>query len=288
MMHSDTIDKARVLVESLPYIKEFFGKTIVIKYGGSLMVDDAMKQQFAQDVVLLKYVGINPIIVHGGGKDITKWLNRIGKETVFIDGLRVTDSETMEVTEMVLSGKINSDIVTLINEAGGKAVGLSGKDGHLFQAKRLDHHPDKDIGLVGTITQINDDILTLLATEDYIPVVASIARGQGRESLNINADNVASEVAIKVGAHKLVYLTDVDGILIDNAIQGFFNYADAKALLNHEQIAGGMRPKLQYALNALEQGVHRVHILNGMVEHAVLLELFMDNGIGTCLSRDNR
>ncbi|MDA0944442.1 MAG: acetylglutamate kinase, partial [bacterium] len=140
-MYKDNIDKARVLVESLPYIKDFFGKTVVIKYGGSLMVDDAMKQQFAQDIVLLKYVGINPIIVHGGGKDITKWLNRIGKETVFIDGLRVTDSETMEVTEMVLSGKINSDIVTLINEAGGKAVGLSGKDGHLFQAKRLDHHP---------------------------------------------------------------------------------------------------------------------------------------------------
>ena len=145
MIYKDNIDKARVLVESLPYIKDFFGKTVVIKYGGSLMVDDAMKQQFAQDIVLLKYVGINPIIVHGGGKDITKWLNRIGKETVFIDGLRVTDSETMEVTEMVLSGKINSDIVTLINEAGGKAVGLSGKDGHLFQAKRLDHHPDKDM-----------------------------------------------------------------------------------------------------------------------------------------------
>ena len=246
------------------------------------MLDERLKKQFALDIVLLKYVGINPIIVHGGGKDITQWLQKIGKKSVFIDGLRVTDPETMEVTEMVLSGKINNELITLINESGGQAVGLSGKDAQLITAKKIQYKDD--MGLVGSIVSVNDRILRVLSEHDYIPVVASIARSEAGENLNINADNVAAELAITVHATKLIYLTDVDGIIIDNQLCSLLDYAQAKALLSSTAIGGGMRPKLRDSLNALDNGVDRVHIINGSIENALLLELFMDKGIGTCLT----
>lgn len=278
------IAKAEVLVEALPYIKRFSGETLVIKYGGSLMLDQDLKERFASDIVLLKFVGINPIIVHGGGNEISKWMKRVGKDAVFIDGLRVTDSETMEITEMVLSGKINSEIVSLINKKGGKAVGLSGKDSNLFKAHKIRSKDDKDLGLVGEIDGVDAGIMNVLSGNGYIPVISSVGESKDGETLNINADNAAAAVAIGMKAHKLIYLTDVPGILKGGKLVSSLDLEEAERLMTHQDITGGMIPKLGYAIRAIKRSVRNVHIINGANEHAVLLEIFTDKGIGTMIS----
>lgn len=284
-MYRERIQKAKVLLEALPYIKEFFGQTIVIKYGGSLMVNEEMKTLFAEDIVLLKYVGMNPIIVHGGGNEISKWMTKVGKETVFIDGLRFTDDETMEITEMVLSGKINSEVVSLINQYGGRAVGLSGKDAKLFTAKKIKSKDDKDLGLVGEIESIDVDILDTLCSRGYIPVISSVGLSKKGESLNLNADHVASGVAQAMKALKLIFLTDVQGIMKKGKLINHLDLKEAKKLLEHPDIKGGMLPKLECSIEAIKGNVGNVHIINGNIEHAVLLEVFTDVGIGTMLSK---
>lgn len=208
-MYSNEIEKANVLLEALPYIKKFHGKLLVVKFGGSVMLDESLKSQFARDVVLLKYIGINPVIIHGGGKEISKWMKKIGKEATFINGLRVTDSETMEITEMVLSGKINSEIVELINRHGGRSVGISGKDANTFIAKKLDNNQGVDLGQVGEIEDVNASLISTLCKEDYIPVVASVGVDNQGTSLNLNADVVASAIAAGLKAEKLIFMTDV-------------------------------------------------------------------------------
>lgn len=284
-MLKERIQKADVLLEALPYIQQFSGKTVVVKYGGSIMIDDELKARFAEDIVLLKYVGINPVIVHGGGKEISKWMSKMGKETVFIDGLRVTDSETMEITEMVLSGKINNDVVALINRAGGKAVGLSGKDANLFTAKRIRSKENKDLGFVGDITNVDVTLLNTLSSKGYIPVIASVGVNGDGESLNMNADHVAEAMAVALSATKLVYLTDVDGLMIDHVLQSELNLESAQHLVTHRDVVGGMLPKLTCAIRAIKEGVETSHIINGTIRHAVLLELFTDTGIGTMVSK---
>jgi acetylglutamate kinase len=279
------IEKAKVLLEALPYIKKFSGKSIVIKYGGSLMIDPKLKHAFAEDIVLLKYIGINPIIVHGGGKEISKWMTKIGKKTEFLDGLRVTDAETMEITEMVLSGKINNEIVDLINHSGGKAVGLSGKDANLFLAKRIKSKTFKDLGFVGDIQDIDITLLNTLSENGYIPVISSVGRDTTGQTLNMNADHVAECMAKALGALKLIYLTDVQGISVDEKLVNRVDLKEAKELLKHKDIKGGMLPKLTCSIQALEGSVQEVHIINGKLENAVLLEMFTDGGIGTMIVR---
>ena len=283
MSIEDKIVKARTLVEALPYLKTFYGKTVLIKYGGSLMINDELKKVFANDIVLLKYVGINPIIIHGGGKEISKWMKKLGKDSVFIDGLRVTDEETMEITEMVLSGKVNNDLVSLINQTGGKAVGLSGKDADLFIAKKVKTKDYQSLGFVGDIQTVDCTLLTTLCQKGYIPVISSVARSMEGESLNMNADHVAEEVAIAMKAEKLIYLTDVQGILKEKKLVNRLTLSQAKDLCSHPDIKGGMLPKLTCSISAVDGGVSRVHIINGGIEHAVLLELFTDVGIGSMI-----
>jgi acetylglutamate kinase len=279
----DRIKKAQVLLESLPYIRSFSGQTIVIKYGGSLMVNDDLKSKFAEDIVLLKYVGMNPVIVHGGGKEISKWLKKLGKESAFIDGLRVTDKETMEITEMVLSGKINSEVVALINAHGGKAVGLSGKDADLFTAKRIRSKENMDLGFVGDITDVDTKLLNTLSSTGYIPVLSSVGRSKEGETLNMNADHVAQRIAEALSCLKLIYLTDVKGLIIDNQLQTRISIETSKEYLRHKDVTGGMLPKLTCSNSAIQNGVSQVHIIDGGIEHAVLLELFTDQGIGTMI-----
>lgn len=284
-MYQDRIEKAKVLLEALPYIRRFTGKTIVIKYGGSLMVHDDLKEKFAADIVLLKYIGFNPVIVHGGGKEISKWMTKMGKEAVFIDGLRVTDSETMEITEMVLSGKINNEIVSMINKQGGKAVGLSGKDANLFTAEQIKSKSNQDLGFVGDIHDVDITLLNTLSNNGYIPVISSIGQNVKGESLNMNADHVAERIAESLMAHKLILLTDVQGLKINGELQTDLSLEKAKEYLSHPDVQGGMLPKLTCATRAIDEGVEQVHIINGVIEHAVLLEVFTDTGIGTMVSR---
>jgi acetylglutamate kinase len=285
-MYKDKIEKATVLLEALPYIRKFSGKTIIIKYGGSLMVNDELKPLFAEDIALLKYVGINPIIVHGGGKEISKWLKKLGKESVFIEGLRVTDSETMEITEMVLSGKINSEVVSLLNKVGGRAVGLSGKDGNLFIGKKRESEKNRDLGFVGDIVEVNTDLLNTLCSSGYIPVISSVGVSAEGDSLNMNADHVAECIATALNAQKLVYLTDVEGLKIEGELVTGLSLETTTAYLKHPDVQGGMVPKLSCSASAIRKGVSQVHIINGTIEHAVLLELFTDIGIGTMISSD--
>lgn len=286
MTHSKEIEKAKTLIEALPYIKRFHGQTLVIKYGGSLMEDENFKRRFATDVVLLKYVGINPIIVHGGGKEISKWMNKSGKEAKFIDGLRYTDAETMEITEMVLSGKINSDVVSLINQSGGKAIGLSGKDSKLLLSEQIKSKNGEDLGFVGEIKKVYSPLLKTLTHEGYIPVVSCIGVSEEGMSLNLNADHAASAVAVSMNALKLIYMTDVEGILRNGELISSLNLSEAETLLSHPDIKGGMLPKLDCSIDAVKGGVQQVHILNGSTEHAILLEIFTDQGVGTMVTRD--
>ncbi|MDC0036657.1 acetylglutamate kinase [bacterium] len=283
MTFEDKVQRATILLEALPYIRKFSGKTIVIKYGGSIMVDEALKHQFARDIALLKFVGLNPVIVHGGGKEISKWMDKLGKKPEFINGLRVTDADTLEITEMVLVGKINSEIVSLINKEGGKAVGLSGKDGPLFFGKRSSDPEYKKLGFVGDIDTVDHTIITTLSSQGYIPIISSIGQTEDFEGLNMNADHVAESIAVSLNAQKLIFLTDVKGLLINKQLQQQLTLEKAQELYSHDDVKGGMLPKLRCACDAIREGVDQVHIINGTIEHAVLLELFTDSGIGTMI-----
>jgi acetylglutamate kinase len=282
---------ADILIEALPYIRKFNGMTIVIKYGGHAMVDEQLKQDFARDITLLKFIGLNPVIVHGGGPQINTVLDAMGIRSKFVKGMRLTDEPTMDVVEMVLGGKINKAIVAQINQQGGKAVGLSGKDGELIKAKKLRimHQEDSDKppeiidpGLVGEVTQINPGIIHTLTQQGFIPVIAPVGTGQTGETYNINADLVASHIAIALKAGRLVLITDVDGVL--DASGSLISSIDAdtiRRMIAGKSISGGMIPKIECAVEALKNGVEKVPIINGTKRHALLLELFTDSGIGT-------
>ena len=278
------IEKVNTLIESFPYIREFSGKTIVIKYGGNAMIDDDLKRSFALDMVLLKYVGINPVIIHGGGPQIGELLKKIGKESEFVGGMRVTDGETMEIVEMVLVGKVNKEIVNSINLVGGKAVGISGKDGGLLVAERMRHREkgkEVDIGQVGTVKAVNPDVIDLLDRDRFIPVIAPIGCDESGMTYNINADIAAGKVAGALRAEKLILLTDVEGVIINESLRSSIGSSEVADLIEADEITGGMIPKVQCCLSALEAGVTKAHIIDGRVEHAVLLEIFTDAGIGT-------
>ena len=265
-MKNDKKNKAITLVEALPYIKQFSGQIMVIKYGGSLMINEALRETFAKDIVLLRYVGIKPVIVHGGGKEITKWMKKLGKDAVFIDGQRFTDSETMELTEMVLSGKVNNEIVSLLNQQGGKAVSLSGKSANIFNAKRIRSKKDQDLGLVGSIESVDTRLIHTLCDDGYIPVISSVGSDRKGETLNLNADNVASAVARYLECKKLIYLTDVDGIMIEKKLIPTLTLKAAEDLLLHPEVQGGMVPKLECSIQAIKASVQSVHIINGSTE----------------------
>jgi len=294
---STALEKAAVLVEALPYIKKFYGKTVVIKYGGHAMLNDGLKEAVLTDAVLMKYVGMNPVIVHGGGPGITEMLKRVGKDSSFVDGLRVTDGETMEIVEMVLVGKINKEIVARLNRIGGKAVGLSGKDADLFQAVKkyrkgrtgAGGEEMADIGFVGDISRVYPDIVNTLIDEGYIPVVAPVAVGPEGESYNINADYAAGMLAASLRADKLIILTDVEGILArrndPDSLISVLRADDVPALIDRGKIEGGMIPKVECCLEALAGGVRTTHILDGRVPHSILLEVFTDQGVGTMVEK---
>jgi acetylglutamate kinase len=280
------LKRAEILLEALPYIREFRGKTVVIKYGGAAMERADLKEPFALDVILLKFVGINPVIVHGGGPQIGALMKRLGKEPKFVGGMRVTDEETVGIVEMVLVGKINKEIVGLINHHGGRAVGLSGKDANLIRAsKRLHRQADGrevDIGLVGEVDAVNPEPIRLLEDHGFVPVIAPVGVGRDGETYNINADIVAGEVAAALGAAKLIHLTDVQGILDDGKrLLSTLARAEAERLMSAGVIDGGMIPKVESALRALKGGTAKAHIIDGSVPHAILLELFTREGIGT-------
>ena len=282
----DAVRRAEILLEAIPYIREFRAKTVVIKYGGAAMERADLKEPFALDVILLKFVGINPVIVHGGGPQIGALMKRLGKESQFVGGMRVTDEETVEIVEMVLVGKINKEIVGLINHHGGRAVGLSGKDGDLIRAHRRPHRlPDGtevDIGLVGEVESVNPEPIRLLEANDFIPVIAPVGVGRHGETYNINADIVAGEVAAALSAEKLIHLTDVQGILDDTKkLLSTLSRTDAERLMGLHVIDGGMLPKVESSLRALKGGTAKAHIIDGSVPHAILLELFTREGIGT-------
>jgi len=284
------VQKANVLIEALPYIRNFYGKTFVIKYGGAAQIRHELKDAFAQDVVLLNYIGIHPIIVHGGGTKISSMMEKMGKRPEFIQGQRVTDRETMDIVEMTLGGLINKEIVSFINRHGGRAVGLSGKDAGLIKAKRKSSRPSygkgkdkmKDLGLVGEVTHIDTHILTSLEREGFIPVISPIGVGPKGETLNINADSVAASIASARKAEKFILLTDVSGIKDrKNRIISTLSKGRSKSFINDGTIAGGMLPKVQACLNAIKAGVAKTHIIDGRIPHCLLLEIFTKKGIGT-------
>ncbi|NOS98864.1 MAG: acetylglutamate kinase [Methylotenera sp.] len=287
---STAAKKARTLAEALPYIKKFFDKTIVIKYGGNAMTDEHLKQCFAQDVVLLKLVGMNPVVVHGGGPQINEMLDRLGKKGEFIQGMRVTDAETMDVVEMVLGGQVNKEIVNLINRHGGKAVGLTGQDGNFIHAHKLLmedlNDPTKfiDVGQVGEISAIDPSIINFLDSGDFIPVVAPIGVGKDGETYNINADVVAGKLAEILNAEKLILLTNTPGVLDKNGeLLTGLTPKQIDELVADGTLSGGMLPKISSALDAARSGVKAVHIIDGRVEHALLLEVLTDEGVGTLI-----
>jgi acetylglutamate kinase len=295
MEMNNHIQQANILIEALPYIRKFSGKTIVVKYGGHAMTDETLRHSFARDIVLLRYVGMHPIIVHGGGPQIGETMQRMGLEAHFVEGLRVTDAETMDVVEMVLGGKLNKEIVATLNLHGGQAVGLSGKDANLITATKKylyrqapqEGSPEKiDIGQVGEITAINNTIIQVLETNGFIPVISPTGVGEHGESYNINADTAAGDIAAALKAEKLLFLTDVAGILDqDRKLLSTLNPDTIASLKRDGIIDGGMLPKVDACLKALEQGVVKTHIIDGRVPHAVLLELFTNRGVGTEIVR---
>ncbi len=290
-----TSSVADILIEALPYIRRFYGKTIVIKYGGHAMVDAHLKQDFARDVTLMKFIGLNPVVVHGGGPQIGSVLEKMGITSKFVDGMRITDEPTMDVVEMVLVGKVNKEIVAQISRQGGKAAGLSGKDGRLILSRKLhfvrpeaENKPSEiiDIGMVGEVVAVNPEIIRSLEAGGFIPVIAPVGVGESGETYNINADWVASKVAVALNAIKLILLTDVEGLMDKSGSLISSSKAEAvKKMLEEGAISGGMIPKIQCSLEALQNGVKRVHIIDGRKTHAVLLELFTDKGIGTEVSQ---
>ena len=292
----ELIRKANVLLEALPYIKAFGGKTVIIKYGGSAMVNEKLRSNFAQDVILLRYIGIKPVIVHGGGPQIGEVLSKMGIKSKFVKGHRVTDDETMDIVEMVLGGKVNKEIVALIHQHGGKAVGLTGKDGMLITAEKMtifyqedENKPPEiiDPGMVGNVSNINPDIIHTLTAKGFIPVIAPVGVGKNSETYNINADLVASKVASALNAERLILVTDVEGVLdTDKKLVSSMDAAAIQKMIEAGQIKGGMIPKVECALDAVKNGVKKSHIINGKLSHAVLLELFTNSGIGTQVFAD--
>lgn len=286
-----SVERADILLEALPYIRRFYGKTIVIKYGGHAMADEELKENFARDVVMMKYIGINPVVVHGGGPQIGSFLKKLGKDSKFVQGMRVTDEETMDIVEMVLVGKVNKEIVGLINRHGGKAVGLSGKDANLIRAEKYYLSAEKvkdtppeiiDIGLVGRVTEINAALIASLTANGVIPVIAPTGVGEHGETYNINADLVAGAVAAALMAEKLILLTDVPGVLDRNGeMIHTMDDRTASRMIEEGTIEGGMFPKVKCCLKALKGGVKKAHIVDGRLKHTILLEMFTDQGIGT-------
>jgi len=287
----ESMARADILLEALPYIRRFYNKTIVVKYGGHAMIDQELKDLFARDIVMMKYIGLNPVVVHGGGPQIGSYLKKMGKDSRFVQGMRVTDEETMDIVEMVLVGKLNKEITGLINRHGGKAVGLSGKDGQLTQAEKYYLSADKakdtppeiiDLGMVGKVKKINAELLLSLEKEGFIPVIAPTGVGEQGETYNINADLVAGAIAAALQAEKLILLTDVPGVLDGNGeLINTLNNGEAEEMIRSGIIAGGMYPKVKCCLKALKGGVKKAHIIDGRLKHAVILEMFTDQGIGT-------
>jgi acetylglutamate kinase len=293
MVNNDSMDliltKAQTLIEALPYIQKFRGKKIVVKYGGSAMIDENLKYNVIKDVALLKLVGLEPIIVHGGGKEISAWLKRIGKESQFINGLRVTDEETLDVAEMVLS-KVNKTLVSMMQQLGLKAVGLSGKDSGLMKVKKK-YSDGKDIGYVGEVTSVDSSILDTLLENDFIPVISPIGLGEEDfHGYNINADDAACAIATAINAEKLVFLTDIEGVFVDpsdkSTLISEMDINEAQEFIDNGVVGGGMLPKLNNCIEAMKNGVSRVHMLDGRVEHCLLLEFFTEKGIGTAILKE--
>lgn len=281
---SDMHDKAAILMESLPWIKRAWGRTVVIKYGGAAMTEEALRHGVAADIVLMKLVGINPVIVHGGGPEITAYMKRLGMPVEFVDGLRVTSPEAMELVKMVLVGKVNGDLVSAINAHGRIAVGIAGDDGNLIHATQKDER----LGRVGEVTAIDTTIITNLIEDGFVPVIASVGAGDDGGSFNINADLVAGEIAAALGAEKVIFLTDVDGLYADfddkESLISALTFAEAETMLASGSLATGMIPKVGACVHALRRGVERAHILNGTIPHALLLEVYTDEGVGTMIT----
>lgn len=282
------LEKAAVLVEALPYIQKFNRKVIVVKYGGSAMVDEKLKKSVISDVTLLKLVGFKPIIVHGGGKEISKWVGKVGKEPQFINGLRVTDEETMEIAEMVL-GRVNKSLVSMVESLGVKAIGISGKDGGLLKVKKK-YSDGKDIGYVGEISEVDPQILFDMMEKDFLPIICPVGLDDEFNTYNINADDAACAVARAVGANKLAFLTDIEGLYRDfndkSSLISEIKVSEAKELIAGGTIGGGMLPKLSNCIDAIEAGVSRVHIIDGRIPHSILMEIFSDRGVGTAILGD--
>ena len=287
----DILEKAKILISALPYFRDFYGKVMVIKYGGHAMVDEELKLAFAKDIVLMKYVGIKPVIVHGGGPQISQMMERLGLKPVFIEGQRVTDEETMNVVEMVLVGTVNKQIVSLINHVGGRAVGLSGRDGELIQVEKMtiykysgeDRPPEIiDIGRVGKVKKVNPEVLFTLLEREFIPVIAPVGVGEDGQAYNVNADLVAGALAGALQAEKLIYLTDVEGVKdAEGKLISTLKVSEVEELISSGVARGGMIPKLKSARKAISQGVKKVHIIDGRVPHSLIIELFTDEGLGT-------
>lgn len=286
------IKKAEILIEALPYIQKLFGKTVVIKYGGNAMINDELKTSVMEDITLLKYIGMNPVVVHGGGPDINKALDKFNIKSQFINGLRVTDKATIDIAQMVLVGKTNKEIVSLLNQMGGKAIGLCGIDGNIIeceQYKTMVDGKETDLGYVGKVTKVNSKLIELLAKDEYIPVIAPIGIGEGGQSYNINADTVAGEVAAALKAEKLMLLTDVAGVkkaMDSDEIVPALTSPEVLDLIDKKIIAGGMIPKVLGCVEALENGVGRTHIIDGRIPHCLLLEIFTNKGIGTMIMKE--
>lgn len=285
----DLFEKAGILMEALPYIQRLTGKHVVIKYGGNAMKDESIMHTIMQDVTLLKYVGVKPIVIHGGGPDITNMLLKLNIESSFHNGVRITNADTMEVVEMVLAGKVNKNVVSLINAMGAKAIGLCGKDASLIKAKKKVSPDGVDLGFVGDVEEINTKLLLELTNNEYIPVIAPIGVGKDGQSFNINADIVAGEIAAAIHADKLVFLTDVDGIRMDSTdkdtLISTIEVDHIYRLIEQRVIQGGMIPKVMGCIKGIEQGVNRTHIVNGTVPHSIILEMFTDKGIGTMVTK---
>jgi len=285
----EPLAKAEILIEALPYIKKFYGKTVVIKYGGHAMTDPLLKDKVIADIVLMKYVGINPVIVHGGGPEINHWLEKTEVTSQFINGLRVTDEKTMEIVQMVLVGKVNKEIVSLVEKNGGKAIGLSGLDGELIKARKKKAYyngAEVDLGFVGEIEKVNPELIYTALEKDYIPVIAPVGSGEGKV-YNINADYVAGSIAASLKADKLVLLTDVEGVFDqEQNLISSLSISEAKNLIQQGVIKGGMIPKIECCMKALSSGVNSTHIIDGRLPHALLLEIFTDKGIGTMVAKE--
>ncbi|HBL55573.1 MAG TPA: acetylglutamate kinase [Deltaproteobacteria bacterium] len=276
-----TEENKNILIEALSYIKRFNGKIVVIKYGGAAMIDEKLKHSFAQDIVLLQSLGMLPVIVHGGGPEVSKAMERLGQKVSFIDGLRVTSSENLKVAEMVLSGTINKEIITHLNTFGGKAVGVSGKDGLLIEARKKQHDGGVDLGYVGEIESVNPELLLVLLKQGFLPVVSPIGLGKDGTTYNINADTTASRIAVSLHAYKIIFMTDVDGVLVHGKLRGQLSANEAENLIKQNVISGGMAPKIDAGLYCINNGVESAQIINGTDTHSVIAELFTDQGIGT-------